>query len=974
MLEIGKMYHGFRLLKISHVKEIDSDGFEFEHEKSGAKLLFLENKDDNKVFSISFRTPPEDSSGIPHILEHSVLCGSKKFPVKEPFVELAKGSLNTFLNAMTFDDKTMYPVASKNDKDFLNLMDVYLDAVFNPNIYKYPEILMQEGWHYEIDNADGEITYKGVVYNEMQGAFSSPEGVLMRKISYSLLPDTIYGFESGGDPDFIPELTQEKFKKFHSTYYHPSNSYIYLYGKMDIEEKLEFLNKDYLSSFDSIEINSEIKLQESFPEAVEVKEKYPISENEKEEDKTYISLNFVIGKATDTENFLAFEILEHLLLETPAAPLKKALIDSKLGKDVFGLFDNGILQPTFSVVIKNSNEDKKEEFQKIVFDTLKSLVDKGIDKTLIESSINAKEFSLREADFQGYPAGLIYNLKAMDSWLYDQSPILHLEYEKALESVKKALTEDYFEELITKYLLENNHRSLLVVKPERGLAERKAKTIQEKLKAYKESLSKEELNNLVEETRKLRERQTSLDSQEDMEKLPLLSLKDIEPKAEELPIEEKTESGVKVLSHLMFTNKISYINLYFDNMSVEQNLLPYSSLLVSILGRVDTEKYTYEELSKIININTGGIQYSSRAFAKNESDDQYTTKFIVKAKALTEKLPNLEDILTEVLIKTKFDDSKRIKEIVQELKSRFEMKINQEGHNVASGRVISYFSSLGKYMEITSGFQYYVFISDIEKNFDSKFEEIKSNLMKVYNTIFTKPNLTASITASKEDYETFRQMITSLSSNLKDDASYPKKYNLQLSKDNEGLMTSSKVQFVAKGFNYKKLGFDYNGSLLVLRTIARYDYLWNRIRVLGGAYGCSVNFSRTGNMYFSSYRDPNLKESLAVYDEMEKYVESFDADEREMTKYIIGTVSDLDFPLTPAMKGQQSDANYFNDISFERIQKERTEVLASTVDKIRSFKALISESMKQNCICVLGNEEKIKSEKDLFNNLINVFE
>ena len=438
-LEIGKMYNGFKLLEESTINEINSKALLFQHEETGARLLKLENEDDNKVFSIAFRTPPKNSTGVAHILEHSVLCGSRKFPTKEPFVELIKGSLNTFLNAMTFADKTMYPVASRNKKDFFNLMDVYLDAVFYPNIYNYPQIFMQEGWHYELEDKNSDITYKGVVYNEMKGAYSSPESILMRKISESLFPNTTYGVESGGDPDFIPELSYEEFIDFHKKYYHPSNSYIFLYGDGDVLEELKFIQDNYLKDFHRLNIDSSIKIQPSFPKMREMTVDYPISPNEKEEDKTFLSLNFAVGKSTDKELYLAFDILEHLLLETPAAPLKKALIGANIGKDVFGIFDSSILQPSFSVVVKNSNEDKKDEFKQVVFNTLKDLVENGIDKKLIESSINIKEFALREADFGGYPTGLIYGIKCMDSWLYDGNPFMHLNYEPQLEKVKEAL-------------------------------------------------------------------------------------------------------------------------------------------------------------------------------------------------------------------------------------------------------------------------------------------------------------------------------------------------------------------------------------------------------------------------------------------------------------------------------------------------------------------------------------------------------
>jgi len=973
-LELNKTYNGFKLLEEKNIEELNSIGRIFEHEKSGAKLFHLENNDDNKVFSISFRTPPEDSTGLTHVLEHSVLCGSRKFPSKEPFVELIKGSLNTFLNAMTFPDKTMYPVASRNIKDFHNLMDVYLDAVFYPNIYKYPEIMMQEGWHYELENKDDELTYKGVVYNEMKGAFSSPESILMRKIQESLFPDTPYSFESGGDPDVIPELTYEQFINFHKKYYHPSNSYIFLYGDMDILEELKFINDEYLNNFDKLEINSEIAEQKPFTEEKKVIYNYPISYNEKEEDKTFLSLNFVIGKGTDRELSLAFDIIEHLLLETPAAPLKKALIDANLGKDVFGSYDNSILQPTFSIVVKNSNENKIEDFKKVIFDTLTTLVNNGIDKKLIESSINIKEFQLREAEYNGYPKGLMYGIRCMDSWLYGESPFVHLEYQEALNSIKKALTTDYFEKLINKYLINNLHRSLVIIKPKKGLAEEKNEELRKKLANYKASLTENEISKIIENTHKLKERQETPDPQEILETIPLLSLKDIEVKTEKLPLLEKDLLGIKTLFHPLFTSGIGYVNLYFDSSTVPQNLLPYISLLSSILGKIGTEKYSYEELSNIININTGGIRFSGEAFSECGSNTIFYPKFSVRAKALITKLPNLMEILGEILTHSKFDDEKRLKEIIQEMKSRLEMRMLQRGHTVAAKRVCSYFSPIAKYEETLMGLSFYKFIVDLESNFKDKVKEIIENLNKVSTLIFNKNNLLVSFTAEDKYYKIFEENFPALFENLNDENLSYNDYKFEFGALNEGLMTSSKVQYVAKAYNFKELGYSYNGHLQVLKTIIGYDYLWNKIRVQGGAYGAFANFQWGGNTVFSSYRDPNLKETLDVYSKAGDFIKNFDADNREMTKYIIGTISELDSPLTPAMKAIVSDEYYIRHVSYESLQKERTEILNTTKEDIKNLADLITDVMNQNYFCVLGSEEKIKDNKDIFGSIINVFE
>ena len=552
-LKKGNIYNGFKLEEEKKIEDINSIAMIFYHEKSGARLLYLKNDDDNKVFSIAFRTPPKDSTGVAHIVEHSVLCGSRKFPMKEPFVELVKGSLNTYLNAMTFPDKTMYPVASRNEKDFRNLIDVYLDAVFYPNIEKCPETLMQEGWHYELENQQAEVTYKGVVYNEMKGVFSSPDAILDNKIFQSLFPDTTYGVESGGDPDDIPKLTQEQFVRFHKQYYHPSNGYIFLYGDLDILDNLKFLDEAYLSSFEKKQVTSQIALQPAFGQKAEQTFDYSIAPTETKEDKTFISMNFVLGQATDSEVCLAFQILEYLLLETPAAPLKKVLLEAGLGKDTMGTFVRSILQPTFGIIVTGTNEGEKEKFVKVVNQELKRLVVEGIDKKIIEACINIFEFTLREANYGSRPKGLVYNIKCMDSWLYDESPLIHLEYTAILEKIKRGLTTNYFEHLIERYLLNNNHQALIILRPKHGLAEEKDEEVRKHLASYKASLSPEEINQLIDQTAKLKLRQQTPDSPEALATIPLLTLADIETKAEELPLVEK-----KRIRYTCITSPITY--------------------------------------------------------------------------------------------------------------------------------------------------------------------------------------------------------------------------------------------------------------------------------------------------------------------------------------------------------------------------------------------------------------------------------
>lgn len=971
----GDIYHGFKMVHTDEVNDINSRAYLFEHVKSGARLLYLQNDDSNKVFSISFRTPPEDNTGVFHILEHSVLCGSGKYPVKEPFVELLKGSLSTFLNAFTFSDKTMYPVASKNEKDFLNLMDVYMDAVFHPNIYKYKEILDQEGWHYELNDVHEPLNYKGVVYNEMKGAFSSPEGLLERANQQSLFPDTTYGFESGGDPLEIPELTYDHFIASHKKYYSPANSYIYLYGNMDIDEKLAYLDEAYLGAYDKTAVDSEIKIQPPIGRAAEIVREYPILPNADTKNKTYMSLNFAVSKSTEPETYLAFGILNDLLLDSPAAPLKKAILDAGIGEDVFGIFDNSILQPYLSVNVKNANGDQKETFKKVVFDTLSRLSSEGIDKKQIEAAISKKEFRLREADYGYMPKGLVYSITTMDSWLYGGNPLVHLKFEQTLAKIKQALTSSYFEDLIDKYLLNSDHQSFVMIRPSKTVAKEEADKVAAELSRHKQSLSPEALQQLVQSTKKLMERQSAEDSPEDLRKLPLLSLTDIDKKAERLPSAETEIAGVKTLFHEIATNKIAYINLYFDASAVPESHLPYLALLEETLGKVDTQKYKYGDLDSAINIQTGGISFENHTFSDKDRDDLYQPKFAVHVKVLADKLPESFELIHEILFHSRFDNQSRLREIIKEIKSRLEMIFNQNGQSVVVRRLGSYFSAASRYSEQLGGLSLYHFISDLDKNLNERFADLTRILFELTEHLFAENHLVISVTGDQAILNNVKSHFEQLDIPALPAASASAPRQLPApSAGNEGLVTSSKVQYVAKGGNFRTAGFSYSGKLQVLKQILTLDYLWNRVRVIGGAYGCGVALKSAGNFIFWSYRDPNLESTLAVYNEASEYAKAFSADDYEMTKYIIGTLSKLDAPLTPKSKGEQADAEYFQHITQADIQRVRDEVLATTAEDIRQSADLLKAVTDQNHVCVLGSETKIQQSKDLFETLVNVFE
>ena len=968
-----KIPSSYDLVLEEKLEDMNGIGTLLVHKKTGARVALIANDDKNKVFYIGFRTPPSDSTGVAHIIEHSVLCGSKNFPAKDPFVELAKGSLNTFLNAMTYPDKTVYPVASINDQDFKNLMHVYMDAVLHPNIYQRKEIFSQEGWHYELEKEEDELKYNGVVYNEMKGAFSSPESMLYRMIQNSMFPDTSYGVESGGDPDYIPELSYEQFIEFHKTYYHPSNSYIYLYGEMDYEERLNWLDKEYLNQYEKLQVNSEVKLQKPFDSCREVSAFYSLSEEEEAKDNTYLSYNTVIGNALDKELGLTFQALDYVLLQAPGAPVKQALLDAGIGSDIIGGFEDEILQPSLMIIAKNSEEEKKEQFVNIIKEVLSKLITEGIEEKSLRAAINYYEFKYREADFGQFPKGLMYGLRAMSSWLYDdKKPFLHLKDTTGYTFLKDKIGTGYYEKVIKEYLLENAFSSIVILKPKAGLNSEKEEQLKRRLSSYKETLSKEEIARIIRETKELKEYQEIPSSKEELEAIPLLTREDIEKKIEPLANMEHELQGVKVIHHNVYTNKIAYLRLLFNIKEVPKELLPYASLLSYVIGYVDTENYTYLDLSNEINIHTGGISTNVRSFSIKGNTDQYYPVFEFSSKVLYDNLSEAFRLMEEMLHRTKVTDTKRLKEIVGEMKSKLQMHFNSAGHSVAVDRAMSYYSVHGLFKEITTGISFYKFIEELNDNFTDRAEQTVAKLKELMQMIFTRDNLLVSITSDEEGFERFSNKFTGFCGTLIESADHKlfEAYDTSALEPvclNEGFKTALQVQYVARAGNFLKAGYEYHGALKVLKTILSYDYLWINVRVKGGAYGCMCGFSGVdGDAYFTSYRDPNLKETNEVYERAVEYVKNFDAEERDITKYIIGTFSTLDTPLTPQSKGKRSLSMYIGRITEADLQKERDQVLNVSIADIRACHKMIAAMLAAGNICVIGNEGRINENRELF--------
>lgn len=963
----------YELIERRTIADLNSESYLLRHKKTGARVALLSNDDDNKVFYVGFRTTPVNSTGVAHILEHSVLCGSEHFPVKDPFVELVKGSLNTFLNAMTYPDKTLYPVASCNDKDFQNLMHVYLDAVFYPNIYKEEKIFMQEGWHYELSDKEEPLTLNGVVYNEMKGAFSSPDEVLVRELSNSLYPDTTYSFESGGDPQDIPKLSYEEFLNFHRSYYHPSNSYIYLYGDMDMAEKLDYIDKEYLSHFDERQVDSRVQSQPAPAALNRVEKEYPIGDEEDEKENAYFAYSMSVGDTLDKELYVAFQILDYALCSAPGAPLKQALTDAGIGTDIYSIYDNGIKQPYFSIVSKNADAEKEEEFLAIIHRVLGEIVEKGFDRKALLAGLNYYEFEYREADFGRYPKGLMYGLRMLDSWLYDDNkPFIHVEANETFTALRKKVDTGYFEALVKDYLIDNPHKSIVVLLPRKGLTEKREKELKEQLAAYKAGLSEADLEALIAKTKALKAYQDAPDAAENLAKIPMLTVKDIKKEAAVFVNELRKSKETDILFHDLFTNGIGYLRLMFKLDKVPERLFPCLGILKGTLMLLNTEHYSYAELFNESNIKTGGISADVNVYGSIRDAQKFTLTMELKTKVLYENLEEAIGLMREIMMTSDFTDKKRIKEILAEGKSRMQGQMTSAGHSVAMTRALSGISKTAAYNELLSGIAFYRLVEKLNADFEKEAEAVSEKLQELAAIIFRPENLMVDFTGSREAADKLPAMIETLKASLYQNEVETGHFEVTLQKEKEGYKTPGQVQYVCRAGNFKRKGLSYDGSLRVLKVMMGYDYLWNQVRVKGGAYGCMCGFGRQGDSYFVSYRDPNLQNTVKVYEKAADYIASFEADERVMTQFIIGAISELDVPMTPAAKGAFSLNGYLADMTDADLQKERDELLGTTPDKLKGTAAYIRAFMEDGCFCVVGNAEKISEAGDLFEKVENL--
>lgn len=968
-----KIYHGFRFLQEREIPEINATGLLFVHKKTGARLLKLATDDDNKSFAITFKTPPEGDYGIPHILEHSVLEGSRKFPVKSPFQVLAKGSLNTFLNAMTAPDFTMYPVASTNTKDFFNLMDVYLDAVLYPRIHQDPRIFLQEGWRYELEDKDAPLTYNGIVYNEMKGAFSSPERVLDFELSRALFPDSPYGLSSGGHPQAIPELARQQLLVFHKKYYHPSNAFITLWGDGDTLAELKFIHEKYLKDFRRKKIDSTIPLQKPFDQIKSVHANYPVASSEDPKDKTYLAFAWVGGSPARPAEAMALDVLSDVLVNRPASPLRKALEDAGIGKDAYAYFSD-TKQGVFEIVVKNANPEDRKRFRELVYDTLAKLAEEGLDKRLVEGVINKLEFRLREADYGSFPPGLVYTFFGIRGWLFADDPFLGVAYEKPLAEVRKALTSEYLEGLIRKFLIDNPHGALAVVEPKPGLEDEINEKREKKLAATKASMQPARIEKIVEQTRELKAWQAKPDDPEDLAKIPMLSLEDLSPKEKRLDVAEKQVDGTRVLHFAHPTNGIVYLQLMFDSRVVPQELLPHLVILSDLLGELDTRNYTYGALDTELSIHTGGVGFGVQTYQDVKNTESYQPKLVIRGKVLEPKLDKLLALMEEVALRTRFDDRERVKDVLEKMFSRYQGMARNAGQYLAVRRLESYLSPYGAYLELTGGLHFIQFMADLVQHYDERADALLADLAFVSSLVFNRNNLVVGVTCPQGDFTRVEKLLPALLGELDTTERTIQAYRLTPESKNEGLVAASKVQYVTQGADFRKLGHPWTGRLSVLQQILSRDYLTNEIRVQGGAYGAWASFGRNGFGYFGSYRDPHLKKTLEVYDGLAGYLKGFEADDRAMTRYIIGVIARRDRPVSPASKGERAISYLLENVTNEDRQEERTQILATRQDDIRKLAPLVQSILAKDIICVYGNEKKLQDNKDLFERLVKVLE
>ncbi len=942
----------FELVREANIPELDTQARIYRHIPTGAQILSMENNDENKCFGIAFRTPPSDSTGVAHILEHTVLCGSRKYPVKDPFVQLLKGSLQTFLNAFTYPDKTCYPVASQNLKDFHNLVDVYLDAVFHPRIT--PDFFMQEGWHYELEAPDAPLTIKGVVYNEMKGVYSSPDSVLMETSQQSLFPDTTYGLDSGGNPLHIPDLTYAQFKAFHESFYHPSNARIFFYGDDPVEQRFALL-ETYLKDYGRTEPGSQIAIQSPLAEPVRIEKPYAVSEDD-EQPRPMFTVNWALPSPIDAETVFAFELLDHILLGTPASPLRKALIESGLGEDITGGgIETHMLQMFFSVGLKGVEHDDLAEAEALVASTLAELAEQGISPNDIEAAVNSFEFDLRENNTGGFPRGLSLMLKALNAWNYDADPLELVAFEAPLHAVKeKACSPGFFEALVRTHFLDNHHRSTVVLLPDARLAARTEAEEADRLAATRRTMPTDTVEQTVANTRRLLELQATPDSEEALATIPMLHRDDLDKTIRTVERRESRMAGSTLLTHPLFTNGILYLDIGMDLEALPQEDLPYASLLGSALLEMGTRKEDYVALSQRISAKTGGI-YGAPLVSAMEQRPQGLARFFLRGKCMVPQAREMLDILTDVLLQPDFANRERFRQIVLEHKSDMETSLVPRGHSAVMTRLKAHYNTAHWVNEQLGGIDALFFARRLVDEVENDWPGLSARLERIRAALVRQEGLVLNITVDPDALPgvlpEVERFVAGLPGGTR--AGHPA-WKPETFPKTEALTAPTRVNYVGSAANLFDSGYTFHGSALVITRYLQTAWLWEKIRVQGGAYGGMCSFDqRSGVFAFASYRDPNLEKSLEAYRATSTFLKTLRLGEDELTRALIGAIGQLDAYQLPDAKGFSSCTRQLLGYSDAERQRLRDEVLGTTQDHFNAFGETLAQAFSDERIAVL---------------------
>ena len=947
----------YELLGKEFVEELNSTAYHLKHKKTKAEVLYIENGDEIKTFGIGFRTPPVDSTGVAHIVEHCVLSGSRKYKTKEPFMDMVNSSMQTFLNAMTYPDKTIYPIATRNEKDFYNLMDVYLDAVFYPRITEVKEIFEQEGWHLELENPEGELKYNGVVYNEMRGAYSDADGQVHELLAHHLHPGSTYDHDSGGDPHEIINLTYENFIGFHKRYYHPSNSYIFLNGKMDVEKVLEYIDEEYLSDFEYQDPDSNIIMNEAFTGMKRLEDFYSVGKDDDIENKSYFAYGVDLGLSTSADDNFMRAILTDILIDSDSSILSDPLLESKLGEDYYSMTSSS-LPLDLHIIAKGTDGEKLDEFINLIDTKLQEAVENGIDRDLIDATLNSYEFNLKEL---GMHRGVILGITALRGWLYGNSPLDSLKFKETLERIKSKIDDGFIENYIKEKILNNPQKIHLVVNPKPGMFQEKDEKVKEELAKYKESLSEDEINKLIENTNNLFEYQLQKDSKEDRDTIPKLQLEDISPGVRKLNVSEYEKDGIKSFFTDEFTNEIYYTAFAFDLKNLTAEEIPYAGLIRDLLTSVDTENYGFKDLNNQIDIHTGGINFSTSTFEDNNSPE-YAAVMTINGRATPDKIEKFLELLEEILLNSKFEDVNRIKDVLIMTKADLESNIEQSGHSLISSEVNSMMNDAIDLSNIMGGRKYLFFIRDIIEQLEENPDEVLKNIQDIHKKIFNKKFL-LSVAGERKWYEEtinwaveFKERLANFENSLifnREDIS------------SIALTSSSNVVYVSDGFNYLDYDEKFNGKMRVLGRIISGDYLHTQIRAKGGAYGAGIALNNKGNVVTYSYRDPNLDDTFTVYDEIYKYLEDLELTQEELTNYIISTMNQFDPPITPSQYAFLAITRYLTKMNVEDLEKLKREAIETKPEDIKNYARMFKDSLDKKFYGVLGSKELIeKSERE----------